>query len=117
MSESPSKSGTGSDRRIAVLNDKFRRTFAGGKVVLTASVAELPAMVKADALHRVAMFNEFTLDNDPSGEHDFGSFELVSRTFFWKIDYFDKNLEFGSEDPADPEKTTRVLTLMLAQDY
>ena len=117
MSDDPSKSGIGSDSRIAVLNDAFRRTFANGRVVLTASVVELPDMVKADALHRVAMFNEFTPDNDPLGEHDFGCFELVSRTFFWKIDYFDKNFEFGSEDPADPEKTARVLTLMLAQDY
>lgn len=85
--------------------------------MLTASVAELPDMVRADALHRVATFDEFTTDNDPFGEHDFGRFELVGRTFFWKIDYFDQNEEFGSQDPADPNKTTRVLTLMLAQDY
>ena len=33
------------------------------------------------------------------------------------MDYYDKELEAGSEDPADPEKTTRVLTLMLAEDW
>jgi hypothetical protein len=95
----------------------FRKSFSGGKVVMTASVDALPAIVKANALLEVARFDRFTPDNDPWGEHDFGSFELVGRTFFWKLDYFDANMEFGSEDPSDPEQTTRVLTLMLAEDY
>ncbi len=103
--------------RIALLNDGFRTTFSGGKVMMTPGVAELPDMVKASALCQVAAFNEFTADNDPHGEHDFGSFELVNRKFFWKIDYYDERYDFGSEDPADPTKTTRVLTLMLAHEY
>src|SRR5690348_8430070 len=103
--------------RIRDLNYRFRRTFGAGKVVMTSSVAVLPDMVKAAALQRVATFDEFTEDNDPYQEHDFGAFELCSRRFIWKIDYFDERLEHGSEDPADPGKTTRVLTLMLAEDY
>lgn len=103
--------------RIRALNDAFRTTFRGGKVLLSASVAELPACVKAEALHQVASFNCFTPDNDPHDEHDFGSFELVARRFFWKIDYYDVDCRYGSEDPADASKTTRVLTLMLAEDY
>jgi hypothetical protein len=55
--------------------------------------------------------------NDPHGEHDFGNFTLAGRKFFWKIDYYDAAMEFGSEDPADPSKTTRVLTIMLASEY
>ena len=74
-------------------------------------------MVKANALVEVARFDRFTSDNDPYGEHDFGSFELVGRKFFWKLDYYDPTMAFGSEDPSDPKKTTRVLTLMLAEDY
>ena len=103
--------------KIALLNDAFRRSFSGGKVMMTAGVDALPHMVKAAVLQKVAAFNEFTEDNDPHAEHDFGSFELVGRKFFWKIDLYDRELKRGSEDPADPEKTIRVLTLMLAEEY
>ena len=103
--------------KIALLNDAFRTTLSGGTVLLTAGVHELPDMVKAAAIRRVATFDAFMEDNDPYGEHDFGSFDLCGRRFFWKIDYFDERGEFGSEDPAAPEKTTRILTIMLASEY
>ncbi|MEA2977867.1 MAG: hypothetical protein QOF19_3387 [Alphaproteobacteria bacterium] len=103
--------------RIRELNDAFRSTFRGGQVVMTSSVDELPSMVKAEALHKAATFSDFTKDNDPYGEHDFGSFELVGRKFLWKIDYYNYDLQYGSDDPADPQRTLRVLTLMLAEDY
>jgi hypothetical protein len=57
--------------RIQELNDAFRKTFAGGKMVMSASVTELPEMVRAPALIKVAEFTDFTLENDPHGEHDF----------------------------------------------
>jgi hypothetical protein len=104
-------------RRIRELNDAFRKTFAGGKMVMTASVAALPEMVKSSALVKMAEFKDFTVENDPHGEHDFFSFEHCNRTFFWKCDYYDKEMDGGSENPADPEITTRVGTLMLAEDY
>src|SRR5208282_4350938 len=103
--------------RIAQLNDAFRTTFTGGKVMVTASVQALPTDVVAQALGMVRRFNEFNEDNDPHEEHDFGSFELAGQKFFFKIDYYDKDMEHGSEDSADPAKTIRVLTLMLAEDY
>jgi Protein of unknown function (DUF3768) len=106
-----------SSDRIRELNDAFRSTFRGGKVMMTSGVDELPDCVKAEALVQVAKFSEFTADNNPHGEHDFGSFTLVGRKFFWKIDYYDKELRFCSEDPSDPGCTTRVLTLMLAEEY
>jgi hypothetical protein len=103
--------------RIRELNDAFRTSLRGGRAVMTSGVAELPDCVKAEAIVQVAAFSDFTRDNDPHGEHDFGSFTLVGRKFFWKIDYYDKRCEFGSEDPSDPQKTTRVLTIMLAEEY
>ena len=89
----------------------------GGRMLMTTGVNALPSDVKAMAIRRVATFSEFTADNDPHEEHDFGNFELAGRKFFFKIDYFDANMEFGSEDPADPAKTTRALTIMLAEEY
>ena len=103
--------------KVALLNDAFRKTLSGGEVFLTAGVHELPDMVKAAAIQRVATFDAFTEDHDPYGEHDFGSFDLCGRRFFWKIDYYDRAMEQGSEDPSDPEQTTRVLTIMLAHEY
>jgi Protein of unknown function (DUF3768) len=103
--------------RIRELNDRFRSSFSGGMALITAGVAELPEIVKVKALELVATFDQFTDESDPYVEHDFGSFELVNRKFFWKIDYYDERCEFGSEDPSDAERTTRVLTLMLASEY
>ena len=103
--------------RIRALNDAFRGTFAGGKVMMTSGVDELPDCVKAEALRQVATFSDFTPDNDPHGEHDFGSFKLVGRKFFWKIEYCDREMIHGSENPADPENTTRILTIMLASEF
>jgi hypothetical protein len=103
--------------KIRALNDAFRATMTGGNVLLTAGVDALPSDVKAMVIRRVATFSDFTADNDPHGEHDFGSFEVGGRKLFWKIDYYDAAMEFGSEDPIDPSKTTRVLTIMLASEY
>ncbi|MEP4125327.1 MAG: DUF3768 domain-containing protein, partial [Lentilitoribacter sp.] len=65
----------------------------------------------------VSEFNVFTDDNDPYGEHDFGSFEFGGKKCFWKIDYYDLNYQGGSDDPSDLSKTNRVLTIMLADEY
>ena len=106
-----------SAEKIRALNDAFRTTMTGGRVMMTAGVDALRSDVKAMVIRRVATFSEFTPDNDPHGEHDFGSFELGGRKFFFKVDYYDPTLTYGSEDPADPAKTTRVMTIMLAEEY
>ena len=106
-----------SAEKIRELNDHFRSTMTGGRVMLTAGIDALPSDVKAMVIRRVATFSEFTADNDPHKEHDFGSFILADRKFFWKIDTYDKAMEFGSEDPADVSKTTRVLTIMFPEEY
>jgi hypothetical protein len=102
---------------IRRLNEQFRTTFRGGQIVLTASVAALPSPDKATALRAVADFKDFNEENDPHGEADYGSFDLSGREFWFKIDYYDLNLEGRSEDPADPAKTKRIMTVGLAMDW
>lgn len=102
---------------IAHLNDALRATFVGGRVVMTQGVAALTNSELAAVLQAVRSFASFTEDNDPRGEHDFGRVDIDGQTYFWQIDYYDAALEHGSENPADPSVTTRVLTIMLASEY
>jgi hypothetical protein len=103
--------------RIRVLNDDFRRSFVGGLVVITAGVEAMPAEQRRSLLAKVRAFDAFTEDNEPQGEHDFGAIDEGGVRYFWKIDYYDRATEFGSPDPADPAVTTRVLTIMRADEY
>jgi hypothetical protein len=102
---------------IAELNDALRRSFTGGEVFITRGVRALPRSAQAAIIVRVRTFDAFGPDNDPYGEHDFGSFEYSGISIFWKIDYYDTKLEFHSPDPADPTVTTRVLTILRSEEY
>jgi len=103
--------------RIRQLNDSLRQTFAGGRIVITEGVDALNSEIKAKVLQQVRNYDRFDRDNDPHGEHDFGNFEIVGERFFFKIDYYNPAMEGGSEDPAEPAKTTRVLTVMKVEEY
>ena len=102
---------------IAQLNDNFRKTGCGGKIVITSGIADLTAICQSEILWLIQSFNNFTKENDPYGEHDFGIVKIFEKSVYWKIDYYDKNYEYGSEDPTDSDQTKRVLTIMLAEEY
>ena len=86
-------------------------------VVITGGIASIASDVSAMAIRKVATFDAFTPDNDPHGEHDFGGFDFAGQKFFWKIDYYDPQLKYGSDNPSDAAKTRRVMTIMLAEEY
>ncbi len=102
---------------IRHLNDQMRQSFAGGVLVMTAGVIALDHTCQLNILQAVAAFDTFDKDNNPYGEHDFGAVEVEGERLFWKIDYYDRSLSAHSPDPADPSVTTRVLTIMLADEY
>jgi len=102
---------------MRTINDELRQNLTSGTALITPGIAALGAEAVARIVKTIAVYDDFCHANDPYEEHDFGSFEVDGHTIFFKIDYFDPNLEFGSDDAADPEKATRVLTLMLAEEY
>ena len=104
--------------KVRELNDAFRKQpFARGKVVVTAGVNALGTEFCAAAMRAIREFDDFTEDNDPWGEHDLVVVEVHGQKLFAKIDYYDKEIKYGSEDPADLEKTTRILTIMYVSEY
>ena len=117
-------------KKIAELNDRFRKStltidpvaISLGRKVMTCGIRDLGLEASVAIAEKVAAFDSFTNDNDPHGEHDFGSFTHEGDKVFWKIDYYDRasfgtGRDMGSENPADPAQTFRVLTIMLACEY
>ena len=103
--------------KIRSLNDQFRKTLQGGKLMMTTGIQSLGDDAVALILLSIQDFENFTRENDSHGEHDFGSFKHDGEKIFWKIDYYDKTMEFASPDPTDSKVTTRVLTVLLASEY
>jgi Protein of unknown function (DUF3768) len=103
--------------RIRMLNDDLRQHLYRGGAVMTPGIAQLGPKAVSRLVNVLAAFSDFTTDNDPHGEHDFGAFDFEGRSVFFKIDYFDKDLRYHSSNPADETVTERVITIMLASEY
>ncbi len=103
--------------RIAQLNDRLRKTGRGGQIVMTSGVQALIEENAGPLLEALGDYDSFDEDNDPHGERDFGDLDYAGAELLWKIDYYDTQLKFGSEDPAITDVTVRVLTIMLAEEY
>ena len=108
---------TSSQERVRALNDELRRSHRGGMVVLTPGIRALDPDLLRRIDEAITGFADFNGSNDPYGEHDFGSVTVGGTVVFFKIDYFDLDRRYHSPDPADPEVTRRVMTLMLAEEY
>ena len=103
--------------KIRALNDRARQSFTGCRVLITRGIAELGDDAVHAILAAVRSYDRFTPNNDPYGEHDFGSFHWGEVQVFWKWDYYDLDYSMHSPDPADETVTARVLTVMLADEY
>lgn len=98
--------------KIAARNDEHRRSMEGCTV--TRGVAAMGDDAK-EIFVKMRNFTDFTEDNDPYGEHDFGSFTVSGVKIIWKIDYYNEDMS-GWRDPLSPD-CNRVLTIMRADEY
>ncbi len=98
--------------KIIELNDQLRTTFRGGRVQMTPGVYGLDARLRGRALHVMSRYKKF----DDDSEHDCGVFIFAGYSFEWHIEYRGQDGTDVSPDPADPEKTFRVLTLYAVDD-
>lgn len=120
--------------RIARLNDLARRAMGVAcTAVATAGFQSLSDDDQSRVCELIETFDAFTDDNDPHGERDFGAIyqlrdgcwtterprseEDERERVFWKLEYYDRKMEFASEDAANPAITRRVLTIMLSDEY
>ena len=99
--------------KIAALNDAARSNAAN--YMATRGIMSLDEVTISEIFVAVQDFSKFTEDNEPYGEHDFGSFTVAGNKVFWKIDYYTQDLSSGC-DPLD-KACRRVLTVMLAEEY
>jgi hypothetical protein len=102
---------------IRRLNDTFRRTFASGHVIATRGVMLLPPDERSGLFYAVREYDTFNAEDDPYDEHDFGALTRRGVRYFWKIDYYNLDLNGASPDPADCAFTVRVMTIMQAGEY
>ncbi len=103
--------------RIRDCNDHMRVHGRGGIVQMTNAITSLGLPTVNAIFTAVAGFSDFNSDNDPWGQHDCASLTVAGVHVIFKIDYLDRSRRFQSPDPADPKRTVRVLTVMLAEEY
>ncbi|MCZ0963508.1 DUF3768 domain-containing protein [Paracoccus benzoatiresistens] len=103
--------------KMRELNDRFRHSLRGGRLLITRGLLEAAGGAVTELLDAVRRYEAFDEGNDPYREHDFGSLTWRGERVFWKIDYYDAACRYGSPEPANPQLTTRVLTVMLACEY
>ena len=84
---------------------------------MTPGVQALAADTVGKALRAIKEFDDFDEENDPWQTHEFGSVEVDETSIWFKIDAYDSKLEYGSPNPADPEVTKRVMTILLPSEY
>ena len=103
--------------RIRTLNDELRQHLLGGGAVMTPGIAALGSEAVSRLIKTISVFDDFCTANDPHEEHDFGALEFDGSQVIFKIDYYDKDLQYHSPNPADPTVTEREITIMLAEEY
>jgi len=105
---------------IAEQNDRFRKQPPAdtlGKWVYTAAVADEGQEFVSACFQAVAIYDDFTEENDPYATHEMGFMEVMGKKVWWKIDLYDRSYEHGASKPTSLADTRRVLTVLFPSDY
>ncbi len=103
--------------KIAVYNDLCRKSLGlHGLIVNSPGIYALPCVEQLRVYSKVAHYEHFTPFTDPKDERSSGGFNHQGIAVVWKIDYLSPDMNWKSDDPSDPVKTMRVLTIMLAEE-
>ena len=100
--------------RIRELNDQLRCKAIGGRIVITRGIQALGADDLRAVLLAVARFDDFSEDNDPWGEHDCATLTVNGHRVIFKVDLYEDPEVKGADGQS---VTTRVLTIMLAEEW
>ena len=95
--------------------DNFRHMMTCGVQDLI-EAADLPGTIMLRARLQAAI-RHYAFKPGDGPERDFGCFAFLGEELFFKIDCYDRTLEWGSPDPEDASVTIRVMTVMLANEY
>ena len=107
-----------------IANNNFREQVLRGnpghhRVMATAGISSLGPLAVQEILHLILSFpdSSFREEFDPHGDRDFIVVTYHGIKIWGKIDTYDLNMEFMSENPADDSMTIRSLCLMLPDEY
>lgn len=103
--------------KIRQLNDDLRVRRLGGAIVITTGIAGLGVSIVKKIITAISEFDAFTSENDPYGEHDCAVMAVDGIKIIWKIDYYDLTRRYHSPDASDRNVTSRVMTIMRADEY
>jgi hypothetical protein len=81
------------------------------KVVFAEGASGHHPVVLYEVIEKIRDFKDFTEEDDPYKEHDFGTVEAGGTEFFWKIDYTDEAYENFKTDGI------RIFTIMEASEW
>ncbi len=94
-----------------------------GRIVFAGGLAQEDRSKQIAAAQAATLDNNFTSENDPHGEHDFGAVTVPGSSsfkefkIFWKIDYYSSSeMEDGADDPSALQ-AYRVLSIFYPDDY
>ncbi len=101
---------------IRTLDDHLRKNPTADIAIMTPGIAALGQEAADRIIKTITVFDDFCHANDPSDEHDTGSFEAEGETILYKIERYERPRESPTFKPAGQTDRVRIITVMLAED-